>query len=306
MGCIMINNWRWYIGKFLVLILIAGVTDLQTVSAQNSQDINTLVLTGAAPYGYHPWEKNIELIKPRLEAFGITNTEYYTARGVEDWRKFEGAFTDYDAVIIIYYWSQAPEAVLEKLDDYIRNGGALVLVHSTLAGFWNQEIFDQWSGIAYRERDANYGHNLAFNEAGERLIRPPGEGGGSGHAPIRPFQIHTHDPDHPIMKGLPEVWMQPDDELYYNLRGPNTNLNVLATAQAPDGTFAPQAWVRNHGEGRIFCMTPGHHEPGASSVGFITLLARGIEWTATGEVMLPVPTNFPDKDEPSTGLPRFK
>jgi type 1 glutamine amidotransferase len=174
-----------------------------------------------------------------------------------------------------------------------------------LAGFWEQEIFDQWTGIAYREHDADYGHSLAFDEEGERLILPPGEGNGSAHAPIETFQIHTHDPNHPIMKGLPDIWMQSRDELYYNLRGPNTNLHVLATARDPEGSFAPQAWIRHHGDGRIFCLTPGHHEPGASSVGFVTLLARGIEWAATGTVTLKVPSNFPTENEPSTELPQF-
>ncbi len=266
----------------------------------------TLVITGAAPYGYHPWENNIELIEPRLEAFGIDTPDYHIAAGLEDWRKWDGDYNDYDAIIIIYYWSQAPEAELEKLDRYVSEGGALVIVHSSLAGFWKQEIFDRWTGIAYREHDSGYGHNLAFDQDGERIIRPPGEGNGSAHAPIDTFRIHTRDPDHPIMNGLPGIWMQSPDELYYNLRGPDTNLHVLAVAEAPDGTYAPQAWVRKRGDGRIFCLTPGHHEPGASSTGFVTLLARGIEWAATGDVTLPVPSNFPGEDEAVTELPRFE
>ncbi|MFH5884976.1 ThuA domain-containing protein [Halalkalibaculum sp. DA3122] len=275
------------------------------VSAQDDLPVQTLIITGAAPYGYHPWEENIELIKPRLEAFDVADTEYHIARGLEDWRKWDGDYSNYDAIVIIYYWSQAPREELEKLDRYVRSGGSLVIVHSSLAGFWEQALFDQWTGIAYRERDADYGHALSFNEQQHRVIQPPGEGGGSAHAPIDTFRIHTRLPEHPIMKDLPASWMQSPDELYYNLRGPNTNLQVLATARAPDGSFAPQAWVRHHGEGRIFCLTPGHHAPGASSVGFITLLARGIEWAATGAVTLPVPSNFPGKNEPVTGLPHF-
>ncbi|MDR8391973.1 ThuA domain-containing protein [Aliifodinibius sp. S!AR15-10] len=294
--------------KFLRLIT-AGVLILAaimlTVPAHGQESISTLVITGAAPYGYHPWESNIELIEPRLETFGITDTEYHIAHGLEDWRKWEGSYSDYDAIVIIYYWSQAPEQELEKLDRYVRQGGALVVVHSALAGFWKQDIFDGWTGIAYRERDADYGHNLAFNKEGQRIIRSPGEGDGSAHAPIDTFRIETKDPNHPIMQGLPETWMQARDELYYNLRGPNTNIRVLAVAQAPDGTYAPQAWVRRHGSGRIFCLTPGHHAPGASSVGFITLLARGIEWAATGQVTTPIPTNFPGTREPITELPQF-
>lgn len=294
------RNWQWMTGMVLGCCLVL------TAASRDESSIRTLFITGAAPYGYHPWERNIELIEPRLEAFGIDNLEYHIARGLEDWRKWDGDYRDYDAIVIIYYWSQAPEVELEKLDRYVRDGGALVVVHSALAGFWEQEIFDRWTGIAYREHDVDYGHNLAFDEVGQRIIRSPGEGSGSAHAPIDTFRIHTHDPDHPIMDGLPETWMQSHDELYYNLRGPNTNLHVLAVAEAPDGTYAPQAWVRQHGEGRIFCLTPGHHEPGASSVGFITLLARGIEWAATGDVTLKVPTNFPEENEPATELPRFE
>lgn len=298
------KNGQGLIG--ILLILCLGSSQVWAVPFQERDSIRTLVITGAAPYGYHPWKSNIEIIESRLKAFGIINTEYHIAHGLEDWRKWNGKYRDYDAILIIYYWSQAPEAELKKLDRYVRDGGALVIVHSALAGFWGQEIFDQWTGIAYRERDADYGHTLAFDKEKKRIIRSPGEGGGSGHAPIDTFQIHTQNPNHPIMKGLPRRWMQSRDELYYDLRGPNTNLQVLATAKAPDGSYAPQAWVRRHDQGYIFCLTPGHHKPGVSSVGFITLLARGIEWTATGKVTLPVPSNFPGEQKPSTVAPRFK
>ncbi len=295
------NHSRW-----LIVIVLVGCCLVLTAATREKSPIRTLVITGAAPYGYHPWQQNIEVIEPRLEAFEFANVEYHIARGLEDWRKWDGNYNDYDSIVIIYYWSQAPETELEKLDRYVRNGGGLVVAHSALAGFWDQEVFDRWTGIAYRERDADYGHNLAFDEAGKRIIRPPGEGNGSAHAPIDTFRIHTSAPDHPIMKGLPKRWMQSKDELYYNLRGPNTNINVLAVAEAPDGTYAPQAWVRKHGKGRIFCLTPGHHESGASSVGFITLLARGIEWVATSKVTLKIPSNFPTENKPVKELPQFE
>lgn len=298
------KNARWFIGMVLILIISSSPT--WAIPFQQKDSIKTLVITGAAPYGYHPWESNIEIMESRLQTFDKIDTEYLIAKGLEDWRKWDGQFSDYDAILIIYYWSQAPEANLKRLDQYVRNGGALVVAHSALAGFWNQEVFDQWTGIAYRERDASYGHSLVFNKEKERIIRAPGEGGGSGHAPIDTFQIQTQDPDHPIMQGLPQKWMQSRDELYYSLRGPNTNIHTLAVAKGPDSTFTPQAWVRRHDQGRIFCLTPGHHKPGVSSVGFITLLARGIEWTATGEVTLPVPSNFPGEHQPSTEPPVFK
>lgn len=268
--------------------------------------LNALVITGGAPYGYHPWESNVELLKPRLKAFGFDDVEYLIAKGLEDWRKWDGRFADYDAVVIMYYWSQAPERKLEALDQYIRDGGALVVVHSALAGFWKQRLFDEWTGLAYRERAEAYGKSLVFGEGGERIVRDPGEGDGSGHQPIQAFKLYTRQPDHPIMRDLPPAWMQAEDELYHDLRGSHTEIDVLATAETPDGLHHPQAWTRSHGEGRVFCLTLGHHEPGVSSVGFVTLLARGIEWAATGDVTLPVPENFPSEGAPVTEIPIFK
>lgn len=268
--------------------------------------VNTLVITGAAPYGYHPWKRNMERIEPRLDAFNIAQLSYLKARGLDEWREWEGNYSEYDAVMIIYYWAQAPKEELTRLERFVEEGGGLVVAHSALAGFWKQERFDGLTGIAYREHAPEYGHSLAFNNKGERIIRPPGEGDGSAHAPIARFQIQTHDTEHPITDGLPDVWMQSKDELYYNLRGPNTNLRVLAVAEGPNGTHSPQAWIRKHGNGRVFCLTPGHHQPGASSVGFVTMLARGIEWAATGKVTLPVPSNFPKEEQAVTEIPRFE
>jgi type 1 glutamine amidotransferase len=270
------------------------------------QERKILVITGADPGKFHPWEKNLELIRERLAVFGVTKPEMLVCKDAAEWRaNWRGNYADYAAVLIIYWWEQGPEEELAKLDAYVRNGGGLVLAHSTLAGFQNQKIFDEWTGFAYREHKPDYGSNLVFDADGKRIVRAPGEGKGSYHEPIRPFVIQTHDAAHPIMAGLPEKWLQAPDELYLFLRGPDPNRHVIATAQAPDGTFAPQAWVRDHGKGRIFCLTPGHHAPAASSVGFITLLARGLEWAATGKVTSKVPVNFPSETESVTDLPRW-
>lgn len=264
-----------------------------------------LVISGADPGKFHPWQNNLALIRERLAAFGITNLDMLLAANAEEWRKWTGRYNDYAVVLMIYWWEQAPEEELAKLDAYVRGGGGLVVAHSALAGCHNQKIFDAWTGFAYREHKPDYGSSLAFDSAGQRVVRAPGDGKGSYHEPIRPFLIHTHDREHPITAGLPDAWLQAPDELYLFLRGPDVNRRVLATADAPDGTRAPQAWVTDHDKGRIFCLTPGHHAPAASSVGFITLLARGLEWAATGKVTSKLPSNFPTPTTPVTELPAF-
>ena len=56
-------------------------------------------------------------------------------------------------------------------------------------------------------------------------------------------------------------------------------------------------WVIPFGKGRVFSTVFGHvsgHDAVAiRCIGFRTVLARGTEWAATGEVTIPVPDDFP-------------
>ena len=47
-----------------------------------------------------------------------------------------------------------------------------------------------------------------------------------------PFTVTVRDAKHPITKGLPAAWMHQGDELYAKLRGPGSNMTVLATAHS--------------------------------------------------------------------------
>jgi type 1 glutamine amidotransferase len=113
-----------------------------------------------------------------------------------------------------------------------------------------------------------------------------------------PFQVTVREPDHPIVRGLPRVWMHQGDELYARLRGPGRNMTVLATAysdpvNAGSGRDEPQLMVLTYGKGRIFHTTMGHDVAALSSVDFVVTLQRGTEWAATGEVTQPAPATFP-------------
>ncbi len=63
-----------------------------------------------------------------------------------------------------------------------------------------------------------------------KLISDPSPGSAGSHGLRRPFQITARQPDHPIVKGLPPVWMHAPDELYATPRGPGKNMAILATA----------------------------------------------------------------------------
>jgi len=281
-------------------LLVVGV-HAGPSQAQDLGSMRVLVQTGED--NAHDWEANSDRIIEAWRAWGVTDVERQAMRTEADWEAWEGDYGDYDAVVHMYYTANAPAGPIEALNDYVAGGGALVVVHSGLAGLQGHEAFDELIGVGWR--NADYGSSVALDEAGTRTISAPGEGRGAGHPRRQEFQVFTLDQEHPITAGLPSVWMQSVDELYFNLRGPVGEMHVLATAHAPDETYSPMLWTKRHGEGSVFVTTMGHDETSIDSVGFMTTLTRGLEWVVTGEVTTGVPTNFPGADAPVLGAPEF-
>jgi uncharacterized protein len=132
---------------------------------------------------------------------------------------------------------------------------------------------------------------------GRRAGDPPHNCG--NHGQRLPFQVTARDRNHPIMRGLPAVWMHAGDELYDSLCGPAKDLDILGTAHSLPGNHGtdkdePMLMAIRYGKGRIFHTTLGHDVAAMQCVGFITTLQRGTEWAATGKVSQPAPGDFPD------------
>ena len=116
------------------------------------------------------------------------------------------------------------------------------------------------------------------------------------------FQVVIRDAEHPITKGMPAGWMHVSDELYDKLRGPGENMQILATAFADptkggSGRHEPMILTVAYGKGRVFHTPMGHGNDSQECVGFITTLQRGTEWATTGNVSIPIPSDFPTADK---------
>jgi hypothetical protein len=295
--------------RLFLLFVLSVVPALRAAPA-----IKVMLLTGQSSK-YHDWTRSSPLVKTYLEQTGLFAVDVVTTPPAgADMAGFQPVFSNYAAVVMIYEGAEWPAATKQAFVDYMKNGGGLVTLHDTDNAFpywkeWNEMIGVGGWGM---KADGNIG---ARNESWGPMIRwrdgqmvlDATTPGNATHPPRHDFLVTTRTPDHPIMRGLPAAWLHASDEIYSRLRGPAQNVTVLATAFA-DQAISPKATGENepmlmtisYGRGRVFHLTLGHvnasDRPPFAAIacaGFATLVQRGTEWAATGQVTQPVPADFP-------------
>jgi type 1 glutamine amidotransferase len=131
---------------------------------------------------------------------------------------------------------------------------------------------------------------------------------GTGHGAFHAFDLKIVDPTHPITRALGQIRAHPD-ELYHDLvRTPGAQHATLASAfsskdSGGTGQDEPMILVAQYGQGRVFHTPLGHVWPGVESTRashddpqFQRLIARGVEWVATGDVVDGEPASAADSD----------
>jgi uncharacterized protein len=163
----------------------------------------------------------------------------------------------YDAVVLHFknYAERLPlgEAMGSGLDRFARSGKGVVLSHFACGAF------QEWDGFV--------------NVAG-RVWNPEMR----GHDPRGPFTVNVADSAHPITASMLEFTTT--DELYTCLDG-DVPIHVLcqATSKVDEKVYAI-AFVRDHGEGRVFHCTLGHDLEAFESEGARALYRRATAWAA--------------------------
>jgi hexosaminidase len=264
--------------------------------------IKALIVTGQDDS--HWWQGGSDALALTLaESHGFEVDMATTPEKGGDMNSFTPHFASYDVVVLNYNgepWSAKTRKAFER---YVNGGGGVVVVHSSIIPMEDWKPYNEMTGLgAWNGRDEKSGPWVYWQDGAMVHDNSPGEAG--FHTLQHPFTVVHRAPNHPILKGLPPVWLHFKDELYAKTRGPAHNMEVLATAWddpagGGSGRHEPVMWTVAYGRGRVFVTTMGHagNDPelrySMECAGFQETLLRGAEWAATGVVTRPVTADLP-------------
>ena len=239
----------------LVLICIVvpafcGMAD----GAQKPAKINVLLITGA-DVGVHPWREMSETTREIL-----VKTDRFEVKVCEDPHILESAtaLDSYDVIaFLIFTPSMIPAQAQENLLNYVKGGKGFFVQHLASASFPKWEEFGKLCGRKWVMRT-------------------------SGHGPRSVFKSNIVNKEHPVTKGLSDF--DTDDELYAKLQG-DGKINVLVSAESDwSNKTEPLVFTARYGKGRVIYNAYGHDRKALMTPNVQKVIARGVEWAATGKV----------------------
>lgn len=236
----------------LLLILTAAA-----VADDAAQKTKVLIVTGF-DVASHEWQETAKMVQAILE-----KTSRFEVAVTTDKEVFASpTLKDYGALVLCYgFWDEADPSDSAKagLLNYVKSGGGVVALHFACSSF------QEWG------------------EYGLLLGRVWKKGVG-GHGPYGEFTVNIKNAEHPITMGLKDF--QTEDELYAKLTG-DADIEVLATAYSDwSKQVEPIVFVKPYGDGRVVQNVLGHGIDAKRNEHYQKLVARSVEWAATGKVTL--------------------
>lgn len=237
----------------------------QEAASQTGAPLPVLVIAGA---NNHDWEYTAPKLQEILNASGLFRADLTTDPAAD--LSQPDKLGQYVAVVLDYNGPRWGEAAEANFMAAVRGGMGVSVIHAANNSFPGWEEYESLVALNWRK--------------------------GTGHGRFHSFDVTIEDRDHPVTRTLPTLVAHPD-ELYHRLvhlhDAPYRRLAgaFSDTATGGTGNVEPMILVTQVGEGRVFHTPLGHvwRKNEASRASYAdpqlhTLIVRGTEWAATGEV----------------------
>jgi type 1 glutamine amidotransferase len=256
---------------YAAIVLAAALSVTWTTQAGEpaaAGKLRLLILSGA---NNHDWKATTPVLRKMYEESGrftVDVTDDVPALTAADFAKYDALVCNYTTYpkVAGHRW---PAATEKAFLDYIAAGHGFALFHAASTAWNDWPEFGDLIGLTWQMSK-------------------------SGHGAYHSFAVRIVDKEHPVTKGMKD-FQHLKDELYHRqLLHPSGHL--LATAfsdKSTNGTGEnePMIIVIEHGKGRIFHNAMGHDAKAMACAGFQTLMLRGTEWAASGQVTIPIPAD---------------
>ena len=215
-------------------------------------ELRVLIFSGQ---NNHDWRQTTPKLKSILTAsgrFAVEVTEHPELCDAKALERYDVILSDWNAFgnVAVTNW---PASTRAAFLEFVRSGKGFVVVHAGGCSFYDWPEYQQVAGAWWSLGQTSHGSPHEFT------VKPT--------------------PDHPVTRGVApftttdELWLRP---------GVDSRATILAT-----GDDQPVALCTSFGQGRGFALLLGHSADLTDTPGFQTLLLRGTEWAAQGQVSLP-------------------
>ena len=177
---------------FAVLSSILFIAPLACAAAQapahRSTMIRVLLLDGQSAGPYHNWKLTTPVLKAELEETGLFDVTVVTAPPSDgDFSNFKPKFADYQVIVSNYDAPDWPADLRAQFEQFVSNGGGLVVVHAADNAFPNWPAYNLMIGIGgWRRRNETAGPMWYFKDG--KVVSDSSPGSAGEHGARLPFR----------------------------------------------------------------------------------------------------------------------
>src|ERR1051326_7049504 len=170
----------------LTILLVAG----HAIAAEPK--LKAVIVDGL---NNHDWAAATNAIQTILDGSGRFSVDVSTWPRLPDFSRYDVVIDNYNGGHLETGTEWPPEAQ-RALENYVANGGGLVVFHAANNAFLKWPEFNRMIGLGWRA--PTFGPSLAIGLNGQVFLVPQGQGLPPGHDQRHDFEIFVRDADHPV------------------------------------------------------------------------------------------------------------